>query len=195
MENNSIDSLSYTEVVDEIIKANERIHMFWSQSEGWAPSEAAALLSKSRLDWLVSLSYSLHKWDQDPLRRMYEGDLILAWSNLGALVEGAMKFFLSVFYEDYRKDDNIIVQWGKEIDPDGGMFNQLREFFYVSIWDVTVREEKNDWLRSIQRRRNAIHAYQDKDIGDFNSFRKEVAQYLLFLLELESRVPYPDNAY
>lgn len=57
----TFEVLSYSEIVDKIVKLNEYIQSFWSKAEGWAPIDAANLLSKSRLDWLVSLSYSLYK--------------------------------------------------------------------------------------------------------------------------------------
>ncbi|TWG25029.1 MULTISPECIES: hypothetical protein [Geobacillus] len=56
---NKIDKLSYLEAVEKIIELNEHLNRFWSSVIGWAPVEAANLLSKSRLDWQVSLSYSV----------------------------------------------------------------------------------------------------------------------------------------
>ena len=191
----TVEELSYLETVNKIIELNEGIQSFWSQSQGWAPTEAAVLLSESRLDWLVSLSHSLYKWEKNPDKEAYEGDLILAWSNLGALVEGAMKFFLSVFYEDYKSDANAISQWGKQVNPDGAMFNGLRKFFMGSIWSDAERKIKNNWLEEIQEKRNVIHAYRDRDIKDFTYFREQVKEYLLFLMDLLDRIPYPDDHY
>ncbi|GGA50217.1 MULTISPECIES: hypothetical protein [Bacillaceae] len=122
----TVEDLSYLETVDKIVELNEHIRSFWSKSQGWAPIDAANLLSKSRLDWLVSLSHSLYKWEEDPSEKAKHGDLILAWANLGALVEGSMKFFLSVYYESYKVDNNSIMQRGQQVEPDGTMFNGLR---------------------------------------------------------------------
>ncbi|SIT90600.1 hypothetical protein [Edaphobacillus lindanitolerans] len=191
----TIEDLSYKETVDKIVELNEHIQKFWSKSQGWAPIDAANLLSKSRLDWLVSLSHSLYKWESDPSEEAEYGDLILAWANLGALVEGSMKFFLSVYYEDYKNDKNAIILWGKQIDPDGAMFGKLKEFFKNSVWLDHERKEKNDWLSEIQQKRNAIHAYRERTIDDFISFRKQVKNYLSFLIGLLRRVPYPDDIY
>lgn len=187
-----IDDLSYKKTVDKIIELNEHIRTFWSAPQGWAPIAAANLLSAARLDWLVSLSYSLNRWENDPNKEALYGDLILAWSNLGALVEGSMKFFLSVYYEDYKSDINKIIQRGKEIDPDMAMFNELRRFFEMSIWSQSERQDKNDWLAEIQGKRNAIHAYRDRQINDFGFFRNQVKKYFVFLIGLLERVPYPD---
>jgi hypothetical protein len=81
-----------TEIVQRITKLNSGIQKFWSKSHGWAPVEAAGLLAKSRLDWQVSLSKTLTLWLQK--KPLTPGELILAWSNLGSLVEGTLKTFL-----------------------------------------------------------------------------------------------------
>ncbi|CAH2714782.1 hypothetical protein BACCIP111895_01958 [Neobacillus rhizosphaerae] len=189
----TVDNLAYCEIVDKIVEINNHVKNFWSRAQGWAPLEAAELLTKSRLDWLSSLSNSLYKWENEPISGAEEGDLILAWANLGALVEGTMKLFLSVYYNDYKSDINAIVQRKKTVDPDGAMFNGLREFFYRSVWLDEEREEKNDWLVKIQSKRNAIHAYKDRDISKFSTYRKEVKNYLIFLIDILKRVPYPDD--
>lgn len=190
-----IEDLSYSETVDKIVELNDHIRTFWSNAQEWAPIDAANLLSRSRLDWLVSLSHSLYKWKNNSQNEAEHGDLILAWTNLGTLVEGNMKFFLSVYYEDYKTDINAIKIRGKQVDPDGAMFNGLRIFFENSIWIDSEREDKNNWLKEIQSKRNAIHAYKDRDIGDFYSFRYQVKKYLSFLLDLLKRIPYPDDIY
>ena len=74
----TVGDLSYFETVNKIVELNEHIRSFWSKSHGWAPIDAANLLSKSRLDWLVLLSHSLYKWGENPGEGAKHGDLILA---------------------------------------------------------------------------------------------------------------------
>src|SRR3990172_855008 len=96
------------------LQTREMMH-FWKSSHGWAPVDAANLLSKSALEWQVSLSESLRRW----VGCTTDGDLILAWANLGALVEGQLKLFLSVYYSDYARDlDAIRDRKQNLIDPD-----------------------------------------------------------------------------
>ncbi|MEO7046295.1 MAG: hypothetical protein ABI091_13380 [Ferruginibacter sp.] len=73
----------------------EQLINFWKSAQGWAPIEAASLLSKSRLDWQLSLTKQLHIFIRDDIRKE-EGALILAWVTLGSLVEGLLKLHLSV---------------------------------------------------------------------------------------------------
>jgi hypothetical protein len=70
--------------ISEIININKQISAFWSDANGWAPPEAAELLSRSRLDLQVSLSETLELWIEC---KNHPGKLRLAWANLGALVE------------------------------------------------------------------------------------------------------------
>ena len=97
MKNTNYESMTLEEIIAEIVFRNEIIHDNCSDMYGWAPHEAAELLDKSRLDRQVSLSQSLKLWNEDPKNDASEGHLILAWINLGSLVEGTMKLFLSVY--------------------------------------------------------------------------------------------------
>jgi len=111
------------DVLDAIIFKNDGIRRFWSNALGWAPVEAAGLLSKSRLDWQVSLSHTLGIWltpNADGAGPDADGRLILGWANLGSLVEGSLKRFLSVYYDDYKADIAAIHdRAGAVKDPDG----------------------------------------------------------------------------
>ena len=113
-----LEKMSITEVVNRIITLNDGLRRFWTEADGWAPIEAAQLLSKSRLDWQVSLSKCLKVWLAEPLPGDESGCLILAWTNLGSLIEGTMKLFLSVWYKNYKNDIEAIRKKGRLIDPD-----------------------------------------------------------------------------
>jgi hypothetical protein len=83
------------EVCKAIAAETRRIMDFWkNHSVGWAPAEVSEILTRSMLDWQSSLAESLETW----LGREPDGALILAWVNLGSLVEGLLKLFLCVYY-------------------------------------------------------------------------------------------------
>jgi len=42
-----------------IVSGKKQRAAFWSNGHGWAPDEAATLMSKSRLDWQKELSKAL----------------------------------------------------------------------------------------------------------------------------------------
>jgi hypothetical protein len=57
---------SLSEVIEQIETLNRKLAGFWKAAHGWAPIEAAGLLSKARLNWQVSLSSSLRLWLREP---------------------------------------------------------------------------------------------------------------------------------
>ena len=183
-----LKEMSIVEVMDRIVTLNDDLRQFWTKADGWAPIEAAELLSKSRLDWQVSLSICLKIWASEPLPDDENGRLILAWANLGSLVEGSMKLLLSVFYKNYKDDVEAIKNNGKLRDPDGLRLELMRHFFRKRIWG----DEWDVWIQHIQLRRNAIHAYENRDIGTFTEFFDDVRRYLEFIRYINSRLPYPD---
>lgn len=187
------------EVIDRIERLNTGLNEFWGQSAGWAPDGAAQLLSKSRLDWQVSLSGSLRHWDIKPSDSISEGDLILAWTNLGSLIEGTIKLFLSVFYEDYQNDLDTLkktkawhTQKQKLLDPDGLMLDPLID--YCEKAELFDKDELR-LCRLVQTRRNAIHAYKDRPIGSGAELHQAMRDYLDMLRSVNSRLPYPDDCY
>ncbi len=190
---NEVDSLDLPDVVDRIVTLTAGLRDFWSSAHGWAPVEAAQLLSKSRLDWQVDLAGCLREvlpeWRSQP---MTNGHLILAWANLGALVEGTLKLFLSVFYSDYSQDvDAVRKKGGKLVDPDAFGLEQLRQFFAKRIWEKG--EDWDEWVSRVQRRRNAIHAFRNRDIGTFDDLYSDIRRYLALLRRINGQLPYPDD--
>jgi hypothetical protein len=185
------------DVIQQITSKNERIARFWSGAHGWASLDAAQLLSRSRLDRQVSLSRTLTLWVPPAACATApdaDGRLILGWANLGTLVEGTLKWFLSVYYEDYKKDINTIrSKVGDTKDPDGVTLEPLRQFFERSVW--TASDKWAAWLADVQQRRNAIHAYKHRELGTLDALESGIRDYWEFLDDLDSRVPYPDGVY
>lgn len=183
--------MQVSEVMKRITKLNHELCQFWSQSSGWAPIEAAQLLNKSRLDWQVQLSRTLHIWSDTTDTLNSEGRLILAWVNLGSLLEGTLKLFLSVWYQSYVEDVESIKKKGKLQSPDGLRLEDLRFVFKKKIWN----DDFDKMAFNIQSKRNAIHAFKNKDIGTWEQYFGAVKDYLVVLRYINSRLPYPDDVY
>ncbi len=175
------------QIVTQIIDLNKSLAEYCRYVQGWAPIEAGNLLSRSRLDWQVSLSESLKHWTDS--KNLSDGDLILAWANLGSLVEGTMKLFLSVFYDDYKKDIRAIKKKNQLVDPDRLMLEQLKVFFKIN--DLLDSKWMN-FIELVQQRRNAIHSFHNHNIGNRAEFCKSVSRYLEFIREIKTRFPNPD---
>jgi len=182
-------SAPITAVVRWIRQRNWAIAEFWSNAHGWAPADAADLLDRSRLDLQVELADTLHLWvsDDPAVGPMREGPLILAWANLGALVEGTLKWFLSVYLEDYVIGVEGLVKAHPE--PDSLTLEPLRQFFAKHVW--VAPGGWDSWIQLVQSRRNAIHAYRRKPLGNRAEFADSVRTYARFLADLDRSVPRP----
>ena len=197
MTNHDAEALSENNaaVVEKIVSLNTKLSAFWSSAHGWAPDDAANLLSKSRLDWQVSLSKTLHLWiDRDP---MTDGELILAWANLGALLEGTLKLFFSIYYSDFQADTEALKKANAydhkkkaHKEPDGLTLEVLRRYV---VNKNLFEEALLEMFQLVQNRRNAIHAFKDRELGTVNEFRDSVRGYIKFLTDVDLRVPYPDG--
>src|SRR5262245_1668024 len=79
---------------NQIIDLKVRSRSFWQdRAGGWAPRKAATMLENFRLDRLASLSHNLRLSTQPCSDAEAKGRLILAWANLGILVESTMTWF------------------------------------------------------------------------------------------------------
>jgi hypothetical protein len=197
IEEPGIEALSISDVINRIEHLNEGIALFWSRSEGWAPASAANLLGKSRLDWQVSLSGSLRNWVRDPCHPLTSGDLILAWVNLGSLVEGTIKTLLSVFYNDFAGDIENLKKSGaydhkkqKIKEPDGLTIDALRK--YCELCSL-LEQDGLDLVGLVQSRRNAVHAFKNKPIGNDEELQNSIRRYLVLLRHVHGCFPYPDG--
>jgi hypothetical protein len=193
----SSKDIALKELNMEIIAVTEQLVKFWGSAEGWAPIEAASLLSISRLDWQLSLTKQLNCFF-NPKSRREEGALILGWTTLGSLVEGLMKLHLSVYFIKYKEDNNALKnKSGDLIIPDKLGFEQLKNFFRTKVFiEHEGLGEKWDWIKwieKIQWRRNAIHAFKDRDIGNFDEFYNDLYLYYEFIKLIDAMLPYPDG--
>jgi hypothetical protein len=114
---------------------------------------------------------------------------------LGALIEGTLKLFLSVYYNDFRTDVENLKAAGAfdhkaqaSKSPDGLTLEPLRK--YVQARNL-IGASGDDLLKLVQERRNAIHAFKDRPIGDGEEFWVAVRDYLTMLSNVDGRLPYP----
>lgn len=195
---NSLDDLPIEEVVEKICKLNEGIQNFWSNCSGWAPDEAAELLGVVKLDWQTDLSRCLRLWITEDASEISDGNLILAWTNLGSLIEGALKLLLSVYLKDYladlqgAKDAGSLTKGGTPKPPEVLKLQQLKVFFKKK---GLLGEDGDTLVDLVQARRNAIHAFQSAEIGTQNEFELAVRGYYSLLKNINLHLPYPESAY
>jgi hypothetical protein len=161
--------------LEKIEMISARTSRFWSKAHGWAPKEAADLLSKSRLDWLDSFNRTLRCRVQDVTDHPGEpAVLILAWAHLRTLVEGHLKLLLAVFLTDYLKDKHAPpTKKGFQKSPDNIQYEEIRVFLIKRGLLVS----HHAFIDLIQKRGNAIHAFADRPIGTAKEYLECVAHY------------------
>ncbi len=80
----------------------------------------------------------------------------------------------------------------KPLSPDGLALESLRQ--YCALREIL---NKNDLalVQLVQQRRNAIHAFKDRPMGDDAEFEEAVRNYLQMLRNVIARLPYPGEEY
>lgn len=117
---------------------------------------------------------------------MTTGELILARANLGAVVESWLKFFYSVYYEDYCKSP--ITKSGKMVEPEKAQFEDLKNFSNGKLWD-NANSSEYVWVDSVQKKRNAIHSFRYRDIGTTQEFLDDIEHLYDFVDNVLSHFP------
>lgn len=172
--------------------------IMWKESRGIAPDSVADKMDDAMLSWMSELTDTLKIWIDKGIS-MTDGELILARTNMGALVESWLKFFYCVFYEDYIKDPKTVK--GKMVEPNNMKFEDLKNFSNGILWDDN-KSAMYIWVDKIQHYRNAVHAFNYRDIGtpvefmsDMDEFYKYVDHILNHIPSLEDFVPYYPAGY
>lgn len=184
------ENMSDLKVLEEIIKNSDQVFEFWKDANGWAPQNVAELLNVAKFDWLIDLTKCMEIWVKTNIF-MNDGELLLARANLGSLVEGWLKLFYCVYFNDYVNDSKKKTGKNNElITPNNLKFEYLRQFSAGKLWDKNSEWDK--WVLSIQQKRNAIHSFNDREIGTTAEFIIDVRKYLQFINNVDLKLPYPD---
>ena len=160
--------------------------LIWKDVHGLATEATAQKLDIAMLDWMSSLTDTLQIWINKGCF-MTDGELILARTNLGALVESWLKLFYCVFYEDYlrnpRKDKK-----GLTIEPETMSFDDLKNFSIGILWED--RQDKEYlWVDKVQHYRNAIHSFKWREIGTPAEFIDDVSIFCDFVDNILNHFP------
>ena len=187
-------NLPIADVIERISILTHNLALFWSECSGWAPDDVAHLLSESRLDRIASLASCLGRWCRS--EEISDGELIIAWTTLGGVLEGSIKLFLCVYLVDYRADNvakkTRAFHVKKQIlqNPDGLTLEILLS--YTNQAEL-LPPEQVVVSRLIQQRRNAIHAFRNRELGTVEELHAAIREFRLMLRSLHSRLPYPDR--
>lgn len=75
------------------------------------------------------------------------------------------------------------------VKPNDLKFEALKQFSRGILWGKSSDWDK--WIDRIQFKRNAIHAFNSRDIGDRKEFESDVLKMHDLIILIDSRFPYP----
>lgn len=173
------------EQFESLLINTKNVAMIWKKTRGISPNEVADKLDKAMLEWMSDLTQSLKIWI-DKGQDMTDGELILARANLGSVVESWLRLFYTIYTEDYN--NNSISNKGKAIPPHKASFKDLQDYSCDILW-----EDKNSkeyiWVDSIRKKRNAIHSFEEKDIGTPQDFIEDINELYSFVERVMNQLP------
>lgn len=171
----------------EILKnKTESTCLMWKDVHGYAPDKVANILDSAMLEWQIELTDALEIWIDKGLN-MTNGELILARVNLGAVVESWLRFFYTIYREEYDKDP--VKRKNKNLSPENTLtFDDMVNYSTGILWDDETSEDYR-WLNSIRNKRNAIHAFMYRDIGTPTDFLNDIVYMCHFVELLCDRFP------
>lgn len=76
------------------------------------------------------------------------------------------------------------------MDPNRLSFEEMTRFYQQHVW--VDGQWWDEWLTKVRGRRNAVHAFNHRELGTWDEFWQAVVRYREFIDELDARVPYPE---
>lgn len=167
-------------------RITNNINLIWKETRGIAPKCVTDKMENAMLGWLVDLTNALQIWI-DKGEEMTEGELILARANMGSIVEGWLKIFYCAYYDEYLKNPRKNKRGGL-IEPNKMTLESLKIFSIGILWDDN--EDSNYlWVEKVQHYRNAIHAFDYRDIGTNLEFIEDIDILYDFVENIQYRLP------
>jgi hypothetical protein len=187
--NNGCDA---AKAINEIIAILKSQHDFWPNSQGWAPSNAIIRLERARLDRSLSFAHTLQNYFAPFPKGSGDAQQILGYATLRSLCEGAIQLFITVYYNDYLSDNDVIKSKRKSVEttvePEDAFLDPLITF-YLKKGD----NKFGPYLTRVKMRGNAVHHFKDRDIGTQAELKADILAFRDFLWSINLQLPYPDS--
>ena len=171
---------------ETLLMHTKNVAVIWKNTRGISPDEVADKLDKAMLEWMRDLTQSLKIWI-DKGQNMTDGELILARANLGSVVESWLRLFYTVFIEDYNKNP-ILDSKGKTVPLHKANFVDLQKYSCNILW-ADKNSKEYMWVDSVRKKRNAIHSFEEKDIGTPQDFIEDINELYSFVEKVMSHFP------
>lgn len=183
---------STDDACDRIIEVSAKWAAFWPTSHGWAPSIAADLMKQELMDRQLEMARALKNWPKRLIEKESQGDLVLAWTNLGSVIEGALKVYMCVFYSDWLNDVDVPIKNGNKKTPDGGRLGAVFEEIIQFINKKELfKKDEIKFIKLVQRQRNLIHPLKMGTVAGREAFEDAVIHTAALHHDIELRLPAP----
>ncbi len=172
------------ESFDKLKENTSRIMNLWEKSYGVAPKSVSNKLAGVMLPLMNEVTNSLEYYIEK--KELTTGELIIARTVLGSLVESWLKFFYCVFYEDYK---NSPIQNKKGIiEPNEMSFEGLKQYS-ANILFTGTQDPGYLWIEKCQQMRNSIHFFNPREIGTREEFLEDVRKLNSFVEKIDTYLP------
>ena len=165
--------MEFGSVHERMREASKQVlELYGEHARDWAPREVAEITENAQLGWMANLTDALEIWRAKIHEEMSDGERILAYVNLGMLLECWLTLYLCVWLRDYKKQAK-----------DGRMpyeltFNEMETFFEEKVWEEWPEGKKwSPWIDKIRRYRNAVHPFMRRDIGTTDELRDDLNKF------------------
>ncbi len=175
------------EQIAELVGMTEDIVSFWSRDViimDWATDEVADELSKISFTKVIAIVHSLDLFIEKDL--LTDGELLLAWTQLGSIAEWYLKFFLCISTADYLKNPKY---WPNKIDiinPHELKFEYAKQVFRA---EGILDKELINTIEVIQYNRNAIHLTSSREVAGEDEYRSAIHGFIKIVKEIYIRLP------
>ena len=181
----------FHDTLDYIINRTDNITLLWENAAtASAPKNVVIKMNAAMFGWMRDLTRTLRLWS-DKGSSMTDGELILARSNLGAIVESWLKLFYCAYIDDYKK--NPVSKNRKVIEPNNLSFEDLKSYSEGKLYKAG--DGWKDWIDSVQKKRNAIHSFNKRDIGNAGDYYDDLEKLYSFIEKLRMQLPPIEEAF
>ena len=179
--------MTVIDTFDFIIPKTNNTTLLWEEAakESIPPQSVEKKIDDAMFCWMRELTRALRLWT-DKGSEMTQGELILARVNIGSIVESWLKFFYCVYNDDYQQNPRTNRK-GDVIEPNNLTFEQLKQYSANILYQPGDSWEV--WIDGVQRKRNAIHAFNFRDIGTATDFYDDVEKLNEFINLITDRLP------
>ena len=146
----------------------------------------------ARLDRQLSFAHTLRDNFVPFPKESADARQVLGYATLRSLCEGAIQLFITVYYNDYIKDEKPIPRRkGEIVDPENAQFSDLIKFYLIH-GDPAFEP----FLARVKARGNTIHHFRDRVIGTQDELKADIIRLRDFLASIDTQLPdpppYPD---